>query len=63
MAWTVEVRNIPSVTYSGRNGRKKPHVVLLDGNGRRWGDTEINKYTDVEAVKARYQKIADNKNA
>lgn len=59
--WTVEVRNIPSVVYSGRNGRKVPHIVLLDAKGRRVSATQITKWTDVEVVKSRYQRIADNK--
>ena len=61
--WTVSVKEIPAVTYSGRNGRKVQHIVLADAKGRRMADTQVTKYTDVEAVKARYQRIADNKNA
>ena len=61
--WVVEVRNIPSVIYSGRNGRKAPHIVLFDAKGRRVANTQINKWTDVDAAKARYQRIADNYNA
>lgn len=61
--WAVEVRNIPAVIYSGRNGRKSAHIVLVDSKGRRVADTQITKFTDVEAVKARYQRIADNYNA
>lgn len=59
---TVVTKEIPSLTHSGRHGRKRPHVILLDGKGRRLADTEINKRTDVEAVKAKYQRIADNHN-